>query len=545
MNNIKQNSKISITILLVSIILFYYLNHIFPFVKDDLVYKFMVAPGNYVFNFNAPADTWGKIIESQTTLYKEWEGRSLILALSQAFCGLTSNKEYYNIFATILFALFIPFWGKLCFPNISIKQNLSVALLSTFSFWLIAAEAEEIYCGATYGMNYLYSPLICILFIVAFQYKGIPAKYKTIYAIALSMIGFHAGWSQELFTISFGGYLFFWTIQNRKSIERYQWIAMSFFIIGALILIFCPGNFVRADNGGDTSKSIFGPIYIYTRNYTLYAFCFAAVVLFFWRKKNLLKFIRKEYPLLVSWIVSFIFISLAIGRKEMDGRIFAGIEMLNVIIFYRLLTYLGFENTIRKASTYISILFPTLLAIIISYQIPAVNAQKALYEKCTTQSGPVYFEYPHLEIPKLLRKYIYYRHELENNTIWEGIYPSYFKKEVYAYDEEAINCFTPENKIAGNNPFYKTEFCLYSKEPLADTIHVEIQKNGFQSWDSFHLLKRAKRILFPNLSDKEQYQTMERDFKSKKIKVGENEHIYSIHLPIDKFNYHIKSINIK
>lgn len=487
----KNQHKLSHLIYIGIILLFYALNHVTPLLNDDLLYQFVCITDKEAFDYSRHIETWGDIIDSQLVHYKTMNGRSIVHIIVQFFCGIT-GKTFYNIIATFMFAIWIPLFGKMCFPHISIKKNLHLAILATFIFWLISEETTVFYSqGIAFGMNYLYPSMMCMLYTYLFCYRG---KQNI---VLLSLIGFITGWSHEIFSVATGAYIFFWMIPRIRHLKTSQYVSFFMFCLGAAFLVFAPGNFVRVKAYGGTDLT--GLLYKWAENYSLLIFIGVMIMLLIYRKRQIQLFIKTEYALLISWFVSCLFVSVIFGSRYIGGRQIIGIYFIGVMIFFRFIYLMDWHKIKESIQLSASVLYLALLLVTFFYQIKAGEGFRSLYKECIeTTKKKIFYGFPTLSIPSWMEKYIYYRHDYIFNHYYDKLYSSIFHKDVYVYDEEAITCYKKKNKVKGDNPFYQTKEYLYSREPLPAKILLETTVGKYQHWDLFSVLKRLYFVVHPS-----------------------------------------------
>ncbi len=199
------------------------------------------------------------IFYSQKLIYQNWSGRIPVLTLVQVF--LYIGTIFYDIFNPAIFILFIIMILKIANVKISVKNVFVILFLSLFGaykFW-------EKYIWISGSLNYLWT--VTAMLVVIYYLKSIVIDNKKINVPNMFIFftaSFLAGWSHENTAFVLGSFIIFNLIFNFKkvlNIEKKQKakiiIAIILFGIGAILLIFCPGNFGRL---GDKRQATIMPI---------------------------------------------------------------------------------------------------------------------------------------------------------------------------------------------------------------------------------------------------------------------------------------------
>lgn len=196
----------------------------------------------------------GDIISSQIFLYKNWTGRVLATGLTQLFLML-GTKVYY-IINPLIFICFIVLIGKILGGKnsiLSVSSTCFLILWTTSVFW-------EKYIWISGSFNYLW-PATGMLIVMYYFYRTIiiEEKLKKRDAIILPIISFMTGWSQENVAFVTGMFLIILVLFNIKKIlksEKREKVTLItsiiLFGIGAMGLIFAPGNFARMNSSTGT-----------------------------------------------------------------------------------------------------------------------------------------------------------------------------------------------------------------------------------------------------------------------------------------------------
>ncbi len=237
----KTSNKNKIFLILTIIFIFMLiLNFITPLIADDYSYAMM--------RDNTPIQNIYDIIINQIGHYFNWGGRTVAHTIAQIFLALL-GKNIFNIFNSLVYVLLIYLIYKLAKPK---DEDRPILLLVIHLFlWFVLPVFGQTCLWLIGSCNYLWTTLIILIFLNF--YKNIDFKKNSIKKIFLMFIlGLIAGWTNE--NTSFGllvitlGILISTKISNKKE-ELPIWTISGFIgsLIGFLILILAPGNFLRND----------------------------------------------------------------------------------------------------------------------------------------------------------------------------------------------------------------------------------------------------------------------------------------------------------
>ena len=247
LEKIKKNKGIIISFILIYIGMFIICKYNM-FAQDEYNYSHIAWT-------NQKLSSFSDIVKSQIDIYKNWSGRIPVLGMVQVF--LYIGKIFYDIINPIIFILFIIMLIKAANVKVDEKNIFIILLFSIFGaykFW-------EKYIWISGSLNYLW-PVTLMLIVIYYIYNMIVNDKKTnvINTIVLLISSFFAGWSHENVAFVLGSFIIFICLFNIKKIlslnnsAKIKLIAsILLFGIGAILLIFCPGNFGRL---GDTERSV-------------------------------------------------------------------------------------------------------------------------------------------------------------------------------------------------------------------------------------------------------------------------------------------------
>lgn len=245
MEFLRKNKLLIILVIFIYLSLFL-LNIYSTIAPDEYNYSHIVGSG-----FER-VDSLKDIGTSMKTLYFAWTGRIPVHALISFLLYL--GIPFYNILNPIVFLLFLIYIIK----NAS-KKIYPVFLPILLFLLLFTTKAfGEDFIWLSGSLNYLWTSCAMIIFIF-YLYKYIleDNKINKINLIGLLILSFFVGWSQEAVAFMVGSAIIILLITNFKKILKFKkskiiilGLIILLFGIGAMLLIFAPGNFCRLDNSG-------------------------------------------------------------------------------------------------------------------------------------------------------------------------------------------------------------------------------------------------------------------------------------------------------
>ena len=222
-------------------LLLFLLNSFSPYVYDDLSYR-------YIWGTTERVRTVSDVIRSQADHYVTWGGRSVAHTIGQVFL-ISDSKLLFNIMNSIIYLVHLCLLVKIGIRHreTAFSDHLYAFILTWFGY----AKWGEISLWLIGSCNYLWTTTFILLFMYLIlndvSNNSIPN------ALLFIISGFIAGWTNEnsapallVFCI---GYLI---IQGKKpTIQSVAGIAAL--IVGMIILIIAPGNFVRMKSFDNTN----------------------------------------------------------------------------------------------------------------------------------------------------------------------------------------------------------------------------------------------------------------------------------------------------
>lgn len=233
---IKNNYKI--LIILSSIFLFMYiLNSMTPIMSDDF---------GYSFNLDHERLSGIKDIGNfQIAHYKWWGGRIVAHTLVQLF--LLGSKSIFNIFNSLCFTLLI--YLIYLISKKENKDNLLMLPIIFFLVYFLQPVFGQCCLWLTGACNYLWTTTI-VLSLIYFYVRKKETKDSIIYTTFIFLLSIGAGWTNENTSVSlFIILLLLIFVQKKEQVKIKIWQILGLVgnIIGFLIMILAPGNYIRED----------------------------------------------------------------------------------------------------------------------------------------------------------------------------------------------------------------------------------------------------------------------------------------------------------
>lgn len=520
---------------LLAVVLFYVLNAISPALRDDFTYQFMYKAPGYSFDYNHPIHTLTDIVQSQIPHYFNWGGRTIVHVFAQLFCGIL-GKNVYNIIAAIMFGLWLIPFGKLCMPSAPKASAIPMAMFVTFAFWMFMGEPMVFYNGLTFGLNYLYTSLLCLWFIYVFLNYKI-GEHSGLKKYIMPVLAFFAAWGHEAFTVGVGSLLLIWCVAHLKSLAKIQILSFGVFCVGAAFLIFAPGNFARS---GEIQTGLFSVLKELLVSYK-FCGCLLLVVFAYWKKCRLLyEALRQNIHYVGAWLVSVLFVAV-IGQTS--TRALVGVDLFGFILLVRLLNFIFHCPKIYHLSPLFSLGLLGLLACIIYYQKPASEEYSRLYKTCASakKESDVYFTFKHLNIPQwMVDKFVGYRYHW-CSVFWDKEYAKAYNLNLHISEEDASDFQKKGKKVLGHNTFYRMGNYLYSSIKLPSSIKTKVYYGNYKANDVLFLFKK---ILALTVLPARRSQVAELNYPVQAIELSPDKTVYRVYVGSDNTGRDIDSIDI-
>lgn len=371
-------------IIIFSFICIYILNKRTPIIADDYSYSFIYSTNKRITNII-------DILQSQWIHYNKWGGRSVVHSLAQLF--LLIPKSLFNIinsFGYVLLTLLIYFHSS---GVRKLKPLLLIAI--NLLLWFFVPVFGQTILWVTGSSNYLWGSIIVLLFLLPYRLSfdnSITINNSVLKTIFMFLLGVLAGWTNENTAV---GAIFLVVIYMIyiliKKLKNQIWAFSGFLgsIIGFIIMVCAPGNFVRAND----------PSF---KDYR------SKISIIFERFENCTKVLIDNSIYLLIFLIILLLIIMILKIKNVNTKVYLS------LIFY-------FGGFISIYSMVLSPTFPQrayfgiAIFIIISVNILLSNLleSKNIYVLC------MYFVVLSLVIPQFINTYIFACRDLSHtNNEW-------------------------------------------------------------------------------------------------------------------------------
>ncbi|MGL5870739.1 DUF3329 domain-containing protein [Clostridium chrysemydis] len=234
---------IAINIFAFSAILF--MTYVTPLLADDFNYKFMFGSTQRVSSIS-------DIFVSQYHHYFEWGGRSVAHTLVQLFLSL--DKWIFNLCNSLVFV----FLGVFIYMHINgksilrDKKNNILMIVIYMLMWLGIPAFSDCVLWLTGSFNYMWMMMIILGFLLPYRFlltKNF--EYNIPLVILIFALGILAGWTNEntgIFSVLGAVAVAIYLLKNNQRVPKWSIAGIIGSCIGYALLVFAPGNYVRASN---------------------------------------------------------------------------------------------------------------------------------------------------------------------------------------------------------------------------------------------------------------------------------------------------------
>ena len=257
-----MSKKVWAILFLIFLIMFG-LNYLMPLCYgDDYVYAF-IWPGQSMYiplpETAERISGFSDILVSQWNHYLTGNGRAPAHLLVQFF--VWQDKLVFDVLNSSVFVLLILeiYWisnkGEVTFKNI----NIPALCVIFFSVWAFTVNFAGVFLWISGACNYLWMLVIVLSFLILYVHKYYRMNQEAIRSgwekYPVFIWGVLAGWTNENTVCWIILALGLWLFKNRKQegLETWMWYGLFGLCAGYLLLIFAPGNAVRAGSYADVS----------------------------------------------------------------------------------------------------------------------------------------------------------------------------------------------------------------------------------------------------------------------------------------------------
>ena len=254
-NNTKTKTRACwIVVIVICFTAIYSLNRLTPIISDDFAYLF-------IYGENGRITSIKDIIHSQINHYYMWGGRSVVHFIAQVLLMLP--KYIADLLNTLVYISYI----SLIYMHIKgrAKNSILLFLMVNLGVWFLQPVLGDTIFWLTGSANYLWGTWLILLFLLPFRlYRGRISTpiLQILYSICIFILGILAGWTNEntaaaMLVIIIGFFIYYRS--HKWSIPVWAIAGFAGAVIGFIIMIAAPGNFVRA--GETTTFSLYNLSY--------------------------------------------------------------------------------------------------------------------------------------------------------------------------------------------------------------------------------------------------------------------------------------------
>ncbi len=235
---IDRQTLASLSLLLLTALLYGWYAWISPWVGDDIEYAYMAEWGSRDMGERA-VRTIGDVFRSGWRHYFMINGRTPAHLLVQYFCGIGGQYAFAlcNGLVYIIFTLATGCIAFRCSPRALLRRPLrllATAVLIGLTFYTSYTPTCQI--------GYVWMFTLALLFLPLFFAAEKPKAWWLPGGIAFALL---AGWGQESLNFGLCAALCLYAVGHRRDLTRHQWWLLCSFCLGALLLGLAPGNFRR------------------------------------------------------------------------------------------------------------------------------------------------------------------------------------------------------------------------------------------------------------------------------------------------------------
>lgn len=330
-------------------VFFFSVCYVVPFHADDLRYQYDLLSGKYI---SGLVDA----IHSTFTIYKLNNARLVCNFLGMVYTNLW-GKGVFNVVNTILFLLLICTIYRICIN----KNNHSLYVFIVVIIGSFLLNQQGVFYWGVGNSNYLVPALFSLGYILLIEYRSV-IRYKGRITLALSAIlAFVFSLQHEMFCVAILGGVFCHFViirKNRKSIDSSLIVLYLSFLLGSLIVIFCPSQIARANS--DTSSVLhFANMARKLVSFFIYAKFFDVLVLllayiYIKKKKAIINKLLVENSLFFLLLL-FSLVPAVISKIDTPRPLFA-VELFSLILIIRILPKF-FPNSVALKKIVVAVAF--------------------------------------------------------------------------------------------------------------------------------------------------------------------------------------------
>lgn len=248
-------------IVFITFLAIYFLNFLQPLFNDDWIYSFFTGENLLTKERSPRISSMSDVFHSQYAHYFAWGGRTVAHIILQTLLYLGSPlRELLNSTVYLLFVFSI--YRIVNRETINIKLFVVINLI----IWFFQPAFAGTILWVTGSSNYLWCTTIILLFLYPYTTLFVNEKSPKkgiLFSIFFLFAGVIAGWTNENMSIALilavlASIVYF----KKRNINIPTWVYTSFIgaIIGCILLIMAPGNYVRYQLELDTNQA---PLFVF------------------------------------------------------------------------------------------------------------------------------------------------------------------------------------------------------------------------------------------------------------------------------------------
>ncbi len=262
------------------------------------------------------------LVTSSYYHYMNANGRLFPHMTSQTF-GALIGKPLFDVLNALMFVLLICVVTYLVTNTRKDYWRWWVVVLS--ALWFLLPATNTCFFLMTYALNYLWSSVLCISFLLLYQYSS-NRQQSLLFIFLGCLFAFGAGWSHEGIAVGIAAGVLFDFFLLYRSGQRHDYklaLALSF-CIGAAFLCLSPGNFTRTD----AALPLYNHLLSFARLRVFWLFLLCWCIF-----SRSVDYIRENRLLLVALCMQTLFM-FYVGYRS--SRVLWGTEFFSIILLLKI-----------------------------------------------------------------------------------------------------------------------------------------------------------------------------------------------------------------
>ncbi len=227
----------------ISVVILYIANNKMPFKMDDEWYATNLVTGSPI---SSISDIW----ESQVWHFLNWGGRSIAHTILQfVLWAGPMVADFLNVAVTVLLVVLI------C--KLADARKITLGLMALGFLVILNANWSQNLLWQSGVANYLYMTTFILLFLLCYfrTLENPDAKALPVITLWIAPLGLFCGWSNENMgpAVWLGTLCIIFYIKIRENkIHPWMIVGNLFCLLGSVLMIIAPGNYVRNLDATDT-----------------------------------------------------------------------------------------------------------------------------------------------------------------------------------------------------------------------------------------------------------------------------------------------------